>query len=177
MELNKEQIEFLNRCTLGKWTLNEKTGLVDIEGRFYCYDENLTDFKGVKFGVVTGDFRCFNNSLTSLVGAPKKVGGDFNCTNNKLTSLVGAPQEVGGDFCCYYNKIKIPERILELVIGTMLNKKVNYYVALFLNKEAIDKEINKRKKNLEKIERIFVEIDANLSKDAQKTYSIISRYR
>jgi hypothetical protein len=59
----------------------------------------------------------------------------------------------------------------------MLNKKVNYYVALFLNKEAIDKEINKRKKNLEKIERIFVEIDANLSKDAQKTYSIISRYR
>jgi len=59
----------------------------------------------------------------------------------------------------------------------MLEKKVDYYVALFLNKEAIDKEIDKHKKRLEKIESIIVEIDSNLSKDAQKTYSIISRYR
>ena len=52
MKLNKEQIDFLNKCTSGSWTLNEKTGLVDIDGSFNCSIEKLKDFKGVKFGVV-----------------------------------------------------------------------------------------------------------------------------
>ena len=35
------------------------------------------------------------HSLTSLKGAPKKVGGDFSCFNCKsLTSLKGAPKKV-----------------------------------------------------------------------------------
>ena len=109
MELNKEQIEFLNKYTEGKWTINEKTGLVDIEGDFVCsYEkyEKLTDFKGVKFGVVTGSFYCHGNSLTSLEGAPQEVGGHFNCFNNKLTSLVGAPQKVEGSFDCHYNSLE-----------------------------------------------------------------------
>ncbi len=108
MELNKEQIEFLNKYTEGKWTINEKTGLVDIEGDFVCsYEkyEKLTDFKGVKFGVVTGSFYCHGNSLTSLEGAPQEVGGHFNCFNNKLTSLVGAPQKVGVGFSCRNNML------------------------------------------------------------------------
>ena len=105
MELNKEQIEFLNEYTNGVWTLNEKTGLVDIEGHFNCSGKGLSDFKGVRFGVVTGSFDCHNNKLTSLVGAPQEVGKDFYCDNNKLTSLVGAPQEVGEDFYCYNNKL------------------------------------------------------------------------
>jgi len=240
MELNKEQIEFLNKYTRGTWTFNEETGLVDIEGDFYCSDKSLTDFKGVKFGVVSNDFDCqnnklkslkgapqevgryfschnnkltslegapevgwhfccsdnkltslegapqevrgyfdcSNNKLTSLVGAPQKVGWHFDCSNNKLTSLVGAPQEVGENFSCYDNNMMpIPEKILKIVIKTMLEKRVNYYVALSLNNEAIEEELNKRKKHLEEIERVFVEIDANVSKDTQKTYSIISRYR
>ena len=47
-------------------------------------------------------FNCSNcTSLTSLEGAPEKVGGDFNCSHcNSLTSLKGAPKEVGGDFYC-----------------------------------------------------------------------------
>ena len=117
MELNKEQIEFLNRCTIiprvggptrSKWTLNEKTGLVDIEGDFSCYHvygEGLTDFKGVNFGVVTGRFNCQNNKLTSLEGAPQEVGGDFICRNNKITSLVGAPRKVGEFFDCSNNEL------------------------------------------------------------------------
>ena len=105
MKLNKKQIGFLNECTKGKWTLNEETGLVDIRGDFACSRKGLTDFKGVKFGVVTGYFLCHYNSLTSLEGAPKKVGGDFWCYNNKLTSLVGAPQKVEGCFHCYNNKL------------------------------------------------------------------------
>lgn len=54
---------------------------------------------------VTGNFDCFMNELTSLQGAPKKVGGDFVCEYNKLTSLQGAPQKVGGAFECSYNRL------------------------------------------------------------------------
>jgi hypothetical protein len=52
-----------------------------------------------------GDFRCSNNNLTSLVGAPSSVGGYFSCADNKLTSLVGAPSSVSGYFDCSYNKL------------------------------------------------------------------------
>jgi hypothetical protein len=124
--LTKEQTEWLDKCTRGKWALNPQTGLVDVGGSFYCNSQNLTDFKGVRFGVVTryfncvankltslkdapqevgGDFWCSNNELTSLKDAPKKVGGDFWCSNNELTSLKDAPQEVGGNFDCNNNKL------------------------------------------------------------------------
>ena len=42
-------------------------------------------------------FLCSINKLTTLEGAPIKVGGDFNCYSNQLTSLEGAPKEVGGN--------------------------------------------------------------------------------
>ena len=114
MDLNKiskltdEEIQlivFLEKCTIGKWTINKKTGLVDIEGNFDCAKKKLKDFKGVRFGVVTGDFNCDDNKLTSLEGAPKKVDGGFNCSDNNLTSLKGAPQEVGRDFHCHSNNL------------------------------------------------------------------------
>ena len=100
--LTPRQIIFLNKHTRGEW---KNTGLVNIKGDFDCSGGNLTDFKGVKFGVVTGNFRCGNNKLTSLVGAPQEVTGDFDCSFNKRISLVGAPQEVGGSFNCSYNKL------------------------------------------------------------------------
>ena len=52
-----------------------------------------------------GDFRCSDNQLTSLEGAPASVSGDFICRYNKLTSLEGAPSSVGGDFWCFDNKL------------------------------------------------------------------------
>jgi len=108
-----EVIQFLNKFTKGKWSLNEKTGLVDIEGNFNCSGitlnkgsrKKLKDFSGVRFGVVTGDFDCSFNELTSLEGAPQEVGRNFNCEGNELTSIKGAPQEVGGHFLCSDNKI------------------------------------------------------------------------
>jgi hypothetical protein len=104
-ELSQEQIKWLDKCTAGKWTLNPQTGLVDVDGDFYCSDQDLTDFKGVRFGVVTDDFNCSNNRLTSLEGAPQKVGRGFYCPNNRLTSLEGAPQIVGGNFDCSVNSL------------------------------------------------------------------------
>ena len=103
--LTQEQIEWLDECALGTWTLNPQTGLVDVNGIFECSEEGLTDFKGVKFGEVSEDFYCNKNALTSLVGAPQEVGVDFSCEHNQLTSLEGAPQSVDGSFDCDHNAL------------------------------------------------------------------------
>ena len=124
-ELTKEQIEWLNKCQgsvySGKWKFNEETGLVDVDGDFSTpnsyisckalgpqgglQSRGITDFMGIKFGTVTGNFDCSYNKLENLDGAPMYVGGDFNCTFNNLKSLEGAPRRVMGDFNCSYNKL------------------------------------------------------------------------
>ena len=54
---------------------------------------------------IGGDFDCFINELTSLEGAPQKVGRNFNCSSNKnLKSLKGVPEIIGKDFECEYNE-------------------------------------------------------------------------
>ena len=106
--LTPDQEAFLNRYTKGifrTWTYNPATGLVDVYGDFNCAHEGLSDFVGIKFGKIIGDFECGNNNLTSLAGAPQKVSGRFRCDYNKLTSLEGAPQKVDGNFECHDNKL------------------------------------------------------------------------
>ena len=63
-------------------------------------------------------FYCENNQLTSLVGAPQKVGS-FSCGNNLLTSLEGAPRKVRfkGWFFCDDNPV--PERTLKSIFSRM----------------------------------------------------------
>ena len=82
--LTEEQIEWLNECTCGTWKLNPQTGLVDVDGSFHCNRQGLSDFKGVRFGAVGEDFWCYDNLLTSLVGAPREVGEDFFCDDNPV---------------------------------------------------------------------------------------------
>ena len=103
--LSKRQEVFLNRYTRGTWSVNPATGLVDVQGSFDCSGRRLpkTSLVGIRFGGVTRNFSCAHNRLTSLAGAPQKVGGDFYCDHNLLTSLVGAPQTVGGSFYCDEN--------------------------------------------------------------------------
>jgi len=103
--LTEEQEAFLNRYTDGTWSYNPATGLVDVKGDFGFPFKKLEDFKGVRFGKVSGNFNCADNQLTSLAGAPQEVGEDFLCGMNNLTSLEGAPQEVGGDFYCNDNEL------------------------------------------------------------------------
>ena len=103
--LDEDQIKWLNECTRGSWKLNPSTGLLDVDGDFNCEQQNLADFKGVRFGHVNGYFDCHNNQLTSLEGAPQTVNGHFDCDNNQLTSLVGAPQTVGVSFYCTNNQL------------------------------------------------------------------------
>ena len=105
MILNDEQIKWLGKCTVGTWNLDPDTGLVDIDGSFYCSEQSLTDFKGIRFGTVIGPFSCDGNELTNLEGSPKIVVRGFTCNNNQLTSLNGAPESVGGNFLCYNNQL------------------------------------------------------------------------
>ena len=105
--LTAEQIDWLDKCAAGRWKLNSQTGLVDVDGSIYCAYQSLQDFKGVKFGKVSGSFYCERNQLTTLVGAPQAVRGRFDCSDNELTSLVGAPQSVEGDFDCERNPVSV----------------------------------------------------------------------
>jgi len=104
--LTEDQINWLDECAGGGWRLNPLTGLVDVDGDFDCYQQDLTDFNGVAFGHVDGHFDCAYNQLTSLEGAPETVKGYFNCDNNQLTSLKGAQTLVCGSFDCDSNPLK-----------------------------------------------------------------------
>ena len=115
--LTAVQINWLDKCA-DEWKLNPQTGLVDVDGDFYCRRLGLTDLKGVKFGKVSGDFYCYGNQLTTLEGAPKTVGGGFNCGDNELTTLEGAPQVVGGGFYCSDNVLTTLEGAPQTVDGT-----------------------------------------------------------
>ena len=103
--LTQKQKNWLDRRTSGTWRVNSSTGLVDVDGSLYCSNSGIKTLQGVRFGVVSENFYCSHNQLTSLEGAPQEVEEDFYCTNNQLTSLKGAPQKVGRDFSCYDNKL------------------------------------------------------------------------
>ena len=68
-------------------------------------------------------FYCVLNKLTSLVGSPEKVGKTFDCWQNQLTSLEGSPKEVGGDFNCSYNKLKSTKGKPKYIGGEMKSDK------------------------------------------------------
>jgi hypothetical protein len=55
-----------------------------------------------KWGVI---FIVVYNRLTTLEGAPHRVGGDFSCHDNQLWTFKGAPEFIGDDFYCRGNKI------------------------------------------------------------------------
>jgi len=79
-------------------------GSVDVDRSVELKYRKLTELP-LKFGIVAGDFICYNNKLINLEGAPREVGGDFNCSENKLTTLEGGPIRVGGEFICSNNQL------------------------------------------------------------------------
>ena len=78
---------------------------VKVNGYVNLSNLGLTEIP-INFTEVYGNFYCYENKLTSLEGAPEKVGGSFWCSWNKLTTLEGCPKEVGGFFDCSYNPLK-----------------------------------------------------------------------
>ena len=98
---NNIDLELLKICTDGTYTINDD-GSIDVVGYVDLNQTNLTKIP-FKFRHVSDGFRCSNNYLTSLEGAPITVGGIFDCGHNHLTSLEGAPNSVGGNFNCDHN--------------------------------------------------------------------------
>jgi hypothetical protein len=123
MELfNKQQVEMMEFLSKGlppqsKWRYNPVTDRIDIEGDFFCEWTGLKDFRGIKFGRISGNFSCSGLGLTSLIGAPEEIGKSFNCSKNNLTSLEGAPKEVGYSFNCSKNFLESLEGGPEYVAG------------------------------------------------------------
>jgi hypothetical protein len=102
--LTEDQKSWLDQCTSGRWSFGVD-GKVNVEGSFSCSAQNLSDFKGIRFGRVSKDFFCRENNLTTLDGSPESVGGDFYCYGNNLTTLDGSPETIGEDFYCYRNNL------------------------------------------------------------------------
>lgn len=74
-------------------------GKIDVQGPVYityCKFKKLP----LSFGNISGDCDFMGTSLTTLEGAPEKVGGFFRIQSTKCTSLKGAPEYVGKDFYC-----------------------------------------------------------------------------
>ncbi|MBR1825746.1 MAG: hypothetical protein IJ770_04075, partial [Alphaproteobacteria bacterium] len=65
-----------------------------IKGNVDLMFKGLTKLPDLSKVIVKGYFNCSGNQLTSLKGAPQKVGGNFNCSYNQLTSLKGVPQKI-----------------------------------------------------------------------------------
>ncbi len=93
---------FIKQFNITNYTI-QPDGTIDVRGDVELRGKVLTGLP--KFGEVTGTFDCCWNQLTSLEGAPKKVGKHFKCSHNKLTSLEGGPEIVGGDFRCGDNQL------------------------------------------------------------------------
>jgi hypothetical protein len=104
--------EFLkeNYKIYGAYTIKETNNkfVVDVKGRVVVKNKDITSLtNGIfEFGSAGSDFYCsWCAKLTTLEGAPQKVGGNFCCNDCKsLKSLEGAPKEVGGVFNCSYCK-------------------------------------------------------------------------
>jgi len=100
-----EQEDLVN-CIKGTYKINFR-GLIDVDGDVDLNNKKLNSILDIgNFGIVTGDFDCSHNNLTSLEGCPIQIGGYFNCGFCVLTSLKYAPIYVGGKFSCYFNKKK-----------------------------------------------------------------------
>jgi hypothetical protein len=86
-ESKRETDDYINdictRYDIRNYTINGD-GSINVNDDVRLFDKELTSIP-LKFGIVTGDFICSYNKLTSLDGSPKSVGGGFYCDNNKLT--------------------------------------------------------------------------------------------
>ena len=113
-------------------------------------------FFGIKINKVSGDFRCFNNNLTSLEFCPKEVNGYFgyfDCSDNNLTSLEFCPTEVNGYFDCSFNNLTSLEFSPEEVKGNFDCSSNPELLKTYGSKENIEKYI---KEHCEVSGRIYV---------------------
>ena len=93
--------EICEKYGIKNYTINDD-GSIDVNQKVSLSYYGLTELP-LKFGVVTWNFFCSQNNLTTLKGCPREVGGRFTCNHNNLTTLSGSPESVGGHFNCSNN--------------------------------------------------------------------------
>lgn len=93
-------------------------GFLHAKGDIYLSHKGLTELPDLSCVILTGNFKCSGNRLTSLKGAPRSVSFDFDCTNNKLTSLEGGPQGKCSNYSCNQNKLVTLKGAAQEVSGT-----------------------------------------------------------
>ena len=113
-QTEEEVAKICKRYGIENWSIN-KDGLVDVAGHVNLSYKGLTK-SPLKFGIISGEFDCSNNYLTTLEGAPQSVG-NFSCFSNYLTTLEGAPQSVGESFYCHSNNLTTLKGAPESVVG------------------------------------------------------------
>lgn len=91
--------------------------VIDVQGDLDLSNKNLNKLP-YKFSHVTKGCYLSGNCLTSLEGAPEKVGEDFDCSHNELISLDNFPYFVGGSIFCHENKIKDLKGIAQIINGS-----------------------------------------------------------
>ena len=111
-----------------------------VGGNFRCYDNHLTTLEGSP-REVEGSFICFSNRLTTLEGSPREVGGHFDCSRNQLTTLEGSPREIGERFDCSYNLLTTLDGVPREVGGDL--RFYNNPVTEILDKFPDDKKVLK----------------------------------
>ena len=68
---------WLKEYGVKNYTINEDLS-VDVNSDVDLMDKSLIEIP-ISFGVVSGNFSCKYNNLTSLEGCPVEVGGYFHC--------------------------------------------------------------------------------------------------
>lgn len=111
------------KIKLDNYSINTH-GKLDVLGNVEFVRCTNTGYLPLRFGRVSGTFKCSSTGLTSLKGSPEYVGYDFVCDNNMLTSLKYGPKYVGGSYYCSSNKLE-NLRGCASEIGRDLNCKMN----------------------------------------------------
>lgn len=111
---DRKDIEyFCRKNDVFNYTITED-GLLDVHGNVDLSRNKLTKLP-LRFGEVTGYFKCVYNRLTSLEGCPHTVGSDFDCSDNNLVSLEYGPKKFGGEYYdCKNNELVSFEGFPEL---------------------------------------------------------------
>lgn len=113
--LNGSQTSFLDLCAKN-WKCNPETHKFDISN-FYGGKKDLTDLRGIEFGVCDGNFFINDNNLNSLKGIALSIQLSLDISNNNLSELDSIPIFLGKDFFCYGNPLLKPEDVFKIEIG------------------------------------------------------------
>lgn len=102
---NVSEIEaWLKEHSINNYMISEDLEIT-VQGNVNLHERLNGKKLPVKFKMVDGYFDISNNNLATLEGCPKIVTKDFNCSKNKLSSLFDGPTEAG-EFDCSHNTLK-----------------------------------------------------------------------